>query len=71
MKKTKEELTASQAKVLEFIKLFKAKNGVMPTYKEIGDGMGTTDSSALQTVQRLEKKGWLKTDRRPRCIKLL
>lgn len=71
MKKKKQELTNAQAKVLEFIKLFKAKKGYMPTYEEIGAGTGTTDSSAFQTVARLEEKGYLKKDRRPRCIKLL
>jgi DNA-binding MarR family transcriptional regulator len=71
MKKKKKELTPAQSKVLEFIKLFYAKHGIMPTYQEIGAGTGTTDSSAYQTVARLEERGWLRKDRRPRCIKLL
>ncbi len=71
MKKQREELTTKQAEVLQFIKGFYKKNGYMPTYAEIGEGLEVSAKTVFDTVSRMEKKGYIQRDRRPRMMKIL
>lgn len=69
--KKREPLTERQQEVLDFIKDFKRKNGMMPTYQEIAAGLGCIDSSVYPTIKRIAAKGYIRQDRRPRCLEIL
>ena len=64
-------LTRYQLATLNFIKDFHKKNGSMPTYAEIGEGLGVSSKTAFDSVKILEKKGYVQRDRRPRMLKIL
>lgn len=68
-----EPLTLKQFHTLEFLKAYRKKNGIGPSYKEIGKKFGlTSKSSVAWRVGQLEKKGYIL--RRPftyRWFKLL
>lgn len=67
----RKRLTRYQLATLDFIKEFFKKNKYMPTYAEIGDGLGVSSKTAFDSVKRIEKKGYIQTDRRPRMLKIL
>lgn len=67
----KKVLTERQREILNFIKCFRKKNGCPPTYAEISDAFGMSDSGAFDAVRVLEEKGYIKRDRRPRMMKVL
>ena len=67
----KEALTERQREILSFIKSFRKKNGHSPTYNEIAEHFGMKDSGAFDAVKKLEEKGYIKRDRRPRMMKIL
>lgn len=67
----KKALTKRQLETFQFIENFHKKNGCMPTYQEIAEGLGIHDSGAHINCKKLAEKGWIKQDRRPRMIKIL
>lgn len=53
-------LTERQAQVFEFIKLFIAKRGWSPSYREIGKGCGMLSTATVANhVYALQKRGWI------------
>ena len=67
----KQELTDRQREIYNFIKDFRKKNGGSPTYHEIAEHFEMTDTGAFDAVKRLEEKGYIQRDRRPRMMKVL
>lgn len=51
------DLTQKQAKVLEFIKDYLAKNYMPPTHTEIGEKFRFTPNGAKRHLVALQKKG--------------
>jgi repressor LexA len=67
-----EELTVTQAEVLDFIRQSIAENKRPPTMREITRRMGCrSDNSAYQYLKALERKGALQLDGSARGITLL
>lgn len=67
----KQPLSDKQLEIYKFIKSFCKKNGFSPTYIEIGEAMQMSDAGAFDVVKKLEEKGYVKRDRRPRTLKVL
>lgn len=67
----KQALTDRQLEIYKFIKDFRKKNGNPPTYNEIAEHFGMKDSGAFDAVKKLEEKGYIQRDRRPRMMKVL
>lgn len=67
----KQALTDRQLEIYKFIKDYRKKNGLPPTYEEIGKAMNMTDSGASDAVRVLAEKGYIQRDRRPRMMKVL
>jgi len=59
------EITASQERVLDFIKEYIAKNTIAPSMAEITEGLGFRSANAVvEHMKRLELQGWIRTERR-------
>lgn len=55
------ELTKRQTEVLDFLRRFKSRNRVAPTYREIADHFGfKSPKAAVDHVRALEKKGYVR-----------
>ncbi|MDH4260938.1 MAG: hypothetical protein OEW16_11655 [Gammaproteobacteria bacterium] len=69
----KTELTAVQAKVLDYVKTFQAKRGFPPTRVEISTYFKWKSKNASQEALRaIERKGWIKMwPETPRGISVL
>ena len=67
------QLTDIQRETLDWIKAFSRSNGVMPTRKEIADGLGLRHKSLIdQRLSAIERKGWIELRAgSPRYIKFL
>lgn len=59
-----QDLTLSQRKVLETIKKHIEKKGFPPTSREIGKELGITATSVFEQLERLEKKGFIKRQKK-------
>jgi repressor LexA len=59
-----QNLTLSQQKVLDTIRLHIEKNGFPPTSREMGKELGITATSVFEQLDRLEKKGFIKRQRK-------
>lgn len=56
-----DQLTAKQKAVLEFISSFWKKNGISPSFSQIGANFGfTSKESVTKHVRQLERKGYVK-----------
>ncbi|HPA64512.1 MAG TPA: transcriptional repressor LexA [bacterium] len=67
-----EDLTVSQRRVLEAIRSHIEKNGFPPTSREIGKELGITPTSVFEQLDRLEKKGFIKRQKKAaRSIEIL
>lgn len=65
-------LTRRQAEVLEFIKVFVAKNSYPPTVREIAEHMGLQSSStAFQLLEQLVRKGFVTKGAGPRTLRVV
>ncbi len=53
-------LTATQVRVLSFIRSHWSVNGFAPTLREIGDGCDLSLSSVAHQVRRLQEIGWIR-----------
>lgn len=61
-----------QMEILEYIKNFTAKNGYSPTVREIGQAVGLSSTSSVQTyLNAMEDNEFIKKGNRPRTIKIL
>lgn len=57
----KKELTATQNRVMDFIRGFMASNDYAPTRAEIATAMGYRSANAAQDhLRALQRKGWVK-----------
>ena len=67
------KLTDIQRETLEWIKVFSRSNGVMPTRKEVAEGLGVRHKSLIdQRLSAIERKGWIELrSGSPRYIKFL
>ena len=59
-----QNLTLSQQKVLDTIRRHIEKNGFPPTSREMGKELGITATSVFEQLDRLEKKGFIKRQRK-------
>lgn len=65
-------LTPRQREVLDFIKDFHEAYSYMPTYREIGQHFGFSDSCACEYIIAMVRKGYLKREQtKPRCIQFV
>ena len=53
-------MTPKQKEVLDFIKKFFKDNGYSPSQKEVGNAIGTTQTTARLHIQQLIQRGFLK-----------
>ena len=68
----KENLTASQTKVLNAISQFIETSGFSPTSRELAEMLGITATSVFEQLDRLEKKGFIRRHRKTaRSIELI
>ena len=67
------EITDAQQRVLDFIKMYIADNGIAPSMVEIQAGLDFRSANAVvEHMRRLELQGWIRTERRKaRAIWLL
>ncbi len=54
------ELTTRQRVVLRTLQGFIAREGIAPTFQELGDELGMTAASVRQHVLAIERKGFLR-----------
>ncbi len=65
-------MTNRSIEIYEFIISYIKENGYAPTYREIGEGVNLSLSSALCYIDRLEDDGWIEIKRgSPRAIKIV
>jgi repressor LexA len=60
MKRLPTDLTAKQARVLEFIAQWIQERGYPPTFQELAHGLDLTEKNARDYVLILERKGYLR-----------
>lgn len=59
----RQQLTAPQQRVLDFVRAFIEEKGYPPSVREIGDGVGMASSSTVHGhLSRLEEKGYIRRD---------
>ncbi|MBI5729351.1 MAG: transcriptional repressor LexA [Candidatus Magasanikbacteria bacterium] len=64
-------LTTKQKQILDYIRIYNKKNGVSPTFEEIGKHIGKAFSTVHEHVGVLIKKGYLiKNDNDPRGLEI-
>ena len=64
-------LTRKQKQILDYIRIYKRKHGISPTFEEIGRHIGKAFSTIHEHVRALIKKGYLiKNNNDPRGIEL-
>ncbi|MCQ2101008.1 MAG: HTH domain-containing protein [Fibrobacter sp.] len=64
-------LTERQAKIMQYIRAFKKRAGVAPSYREIAAYMGITVSGVRKHLELIEKKGQIEvTPYRARGIEI-
>lgn len=65
--KARETFTEEQHKTLVAIRDFIRARDISPTRIEVGEILGVSKSTAVQTIGRLIKKGYLETEARRFC----
>lgn len=68
-----ENLSERQAQMMKYIKAFKDKSGLAPTYREIAAYMGIKSNNGVKRhIEALERKGYIQIMRyRRRGIKIM
>lgn len=70
--KAKKGLTGAQQDTLSVIQKYQQVHGMSPTVREIADVRGIKPASAIEVIQQLEMKGYLKRDKgKARAIEML
>ena len=65
----KEELTAREKEVMQFIERFKTVNQYSPTVREIAAGIHTSSTPHVRTMlEHLEELGYITKTKSPRTI---
>ncbi|WP_024348128.1 LexA family protein [Lacrimispora indolis] len=65
-------MTNRSMEIYKFIISYIKENGYAPTYREIGEGVNLSLSSALRYIDSLEDDGWIEIKRgSPRAIKIV
>jgi SOS-response transcriptional repressor LexA len=65
-------LTPKQLKALDFLREFRAKHGVSPTYNETADALCVSKTAAFNLISRLHERGFIQMmPNRSRSIVLL
>ncbi len=65
------ELTEKQQRALRCLRELYEAQGRMPSYAELAQAMGISTTAAFAHVTALEKKGWVRRQRRARGIEVL
>jgi SOS-response transcriptional repressor LexA len=52
-------LTPKQLKALEFLRDFRAKHGLSPTYRETADALCVSQTAAFNLIYRLHERGFI------------
>lgn len=71
MKKSQIRLQATEALAMDYIKKTIKETGCAPTYAELAAMIGISDAGAFEAVKRLEQKGYIQRNRKPRMMKIL
>lgn len=70
--KPKNGLTDAQQDTLNIIRQYQQAHGMSPTVREIAEVRGIKSASAIEVIQQLENKGYLKRDKgKARAIEML
>ncbi len=65
-------LTPKQLKAIEFIRDFRQKSGLSPTYDETAEALCVSKTAAYNLIARLHERGFIKiTHNRSRSIELV
>ena len=66
-----EQLHFKEKDVFKFLLKFYGRHNYMPTYREIGEGLGMTRQYAYYILRKIRVKGYVTQGRKWRDIKLL
>lgn len=64
-------LTPRQLDAFNFIATYIAREGVSPTYREIGEAIGVSTEAAFSRVQGLVERGWVTRSSRRQSIEIV